>query len=82
DIIQLWNLPGYLTEWDNRRLRKARPNLLPPEMVEWSKPLPEEQWAKPSDELVMLSEEVERIRKQDPALPIEVVFNEAYKRQG
>ncbi|MCP1327192.1 hypothetical protein, partial [Halomonas sp. 707D4] len=53
DIIQLWNLPGYLTEWDNRRLRKARPNLLPPEMVEWSKPLPEEQWAKPSDELVM-----------------------------
>ncbi|WP_447956302.1 hypothetical protein [Vreelandella sp. EE7] len=82
DIIQLWNLPGYLTEWDNRRLSKARPNLLPPEMIEWSKPLPEEQWVKPSDELVRLSKEVKRIREQDPALPIEMVFADAYRRQG
>ncbi|WP_447044379.1 hypothetical protein [Vreelandella sp. H-I2] len=82
DIIQLWNLPGYLTEWDNKRLRKARPNLLPAEMVEWSKPLSEEQWAKPSAELVRLSEEVRIIRQQDPALSIESVFTEAYRRQG
>ncbi|TMU27339.1 hypothetical protein E0L35_04765 [Halomonas sp. ATBC28] len=82
DIIQLWNLPGYLTEWDNKRLRKTRPNLLPADMVEWSKPLPEEQWAKPSEELTRLSEEVRRIREHDPALPIEMVFTEAYRRQG
>ena len=82
DIIQLWNLPGYLTEWDNKRLSKMRPNLLPAEMVEWSQPLPEEQWAKPSEELTRLSEEVRTIREQDPALPIEMVFTEAYKRQS
>ncbi|WP_445011376.1 hypothetical protein [Vreelandella stevensii] len=82
DIIQLWNLPGYLTEWDNKRLRKARPNLLPAEMVEWSTPLPEEKWAKPSEELVRLSEEVRRICNVDPHRPIEEVFAEAYKRQG
>ncbi|EHJ93053.1 hypothetical protein [Vreelandella boliviensis] len=82
DIVQLWNLPGYLTEWDNKRLMKARPNLLPSEMVEWSKPLPEEQWARPSEELTRLSEAVRTIREQDPALPIEMVFTEAYKRQG
>ncbi|MGY0553988.1 hypothetical protein ACW17M_12340 [Vreelandella sp. 2A-K22] len=81
DIIQLWNLPGYLTEWDNKRLMKARPNLLPAEMLEWSKPLPEEQYAKPSEELTRLSEEVHRIREHDPALPIEMVFTEAYRRQ-
>ncbi|MGY0553987.1 hypothetical protein ACW17M_12335 [Vreelandella sp. 2A-K22] len=82
DIIQLWNLPDYLTEWDNERLRKARPNLLPAEMLEWSKPLPEEQYAKPSEELTRLSDEVCRIREYDPALPIEMVFTEAYRRQG
>ncbi len=63
-------------------MSKARPKLLPPEMIEWSKPLPEEQWAKPSDELVRLSKEVKRIREQDPALPIEMVFADAYRRQG
>ncbi len=82
DIIQLWNLPGYLTEWDNKRLSKTRPNLLPADMVAWSQPLPEEQWAKPSEELTKLSEEVRRIRAHDPALPLEVVFSVAYKRQG
>ena len=51
-------------------------------MVEWSKPLPEEQWAKPSAELLRLSEEVRTIREQDPALSIERVFTEAYRRQG
>ncbi|BBI53366.1 hypothetical protein HORIV_57870 [Vreelandella olivaria] len=62
--------------------KALRQKSLPPEVVEWSKPLPKEQWAKPSKELVPLSEEVRRIREQNPALSIEVVFSEAYKRQG
>ena len=82
DIIQLWNLPGYLTEWNNKRLSRVKPNLLPADMVAWSQPLPEEQWAKPSEELTKLSEEVRRIRAHDPALPLEMVFTEAYKKQG
>lgn len=82
DIIQLWNLPGYLTERENKRLIKTRPNVLPAKMTRWSHPLDEEHWAKPSDELVRLCEEARRIRATDPALPIEKVFAEAYRRQG
>ncbi|BBI53368.1 hypothetical protein HORIV_57890 [Vreelandella olivaria] len=62
--------------------KALRQKSLPPEMVEWSKPLPKEQWAKPSDELVRLSEEVRRIRNADPQRLIEDVFAEAYRRQG
>lgn len=51
-------------------------------MVEWSKPLPKEQWAKPGKELITLSEELRHILQQDLDLPIEKVFAEAYRRQG
>lgn len=51
-------------------------------MVEWSKPLPKEQWAKPGKGLITLSEELRHILQQDLDLPIEKVFAEAYRRQG
>lgn len=81
-VIELWNLPGYLTEWEAKRLMKSRPKLLPTEVEEWSKPLPKEQWAKPSEELVRLSAEVRRLRAENPLSPIEEIFSEAYRRQG
>ncbi len=79
-LLTFWTLPGYLAEWTNRLVRRSGTKALPPEMVEWSKPLPEEQWAKPSKELISLSKEVWRIRKADPQRPIEEVFTDAYKR--
>ncbi|MDI5932587.1 hypothetical protein, partial [Halomonas kalidii] len=81
-VIELWNLPGYLTEWEAKRLMKTRPQLRPAEVEEWSKPLPKEQWAKPSAELVRLSAEVNRLRQRDPHRPIEEIFAEASRRQG
>ncbi len=81
-VIELWNLPGYLTEWEAKRLMKSRPKLRPAEVEEWSKPLPEEQWAKPSETLVRLSNEVRRIRERDPQRRIEEVFAEAYRLEG
>lgn len=81
-LLTFWTLPGYLAEWTTRLVRRSGTKALPPEMVEWSKPLPKEQWAKPSDELKRLSEQVRRIRNADPQRPIEEVFAEAYKRQG
>ncbi|WP_338578771.1 hypothetical protein [Halomonas salifodinae] len=81
-VIELWNLPGYLTEWEAKRLRKSRPKLRPPEVEAWSQPLPKEQWAQPSEELVRLSAEVRRIRERDPQRPVEEIFTEAYRRQG
>jgi hypothetical protein len=81
-LLTFWTLPGYLAEWTTRLVRRSGTKALPPEMVEWSKPLPKEQWAKPSDELIRLSEEARRLRNADPQRPIEDVFAEAYKRQG
>lgn len=81
-VIELWNLPGYLTEWEAKRLMKSRPKLRPAEVEEWSKPLPEEQWSKPSETLVRLSNEVRRIRERDPQRRIEEVFAEAYRLEG
>ncbi|MDN7131567.1 hypothetical protein JNO04_04265 [Halomonas sp. MC140] len=81
-LLTFWTLPGYLAEWTTRLVRRSGTKALPPEMVEWSKPLPKEQWAKPSDELVRLSEEARRLRNADPLRPIEEVFAEVYRRQG
>ena len=81
-VIELWNLPGYLTEWEAKRLMKSRPKLRPAEVEEWSKPLPREQWAKPSEELVSLSAEVCRLREENPHRSIEDIFGEAYRNQG
>lgn len=81
-LLTFWTLPGYLAEFETWLLRRSGKKSLPPEMVEWSKPLPEEQWVKPSEEMTRLSAEVRRIRQKDPDLPIEKVFAEAYRRQG
>ncbi|WP_445011373.1 hypothetical protein [Vreelandella stevensii] len=81
-LLTFWTIPGYLAEFETWLLRCSGKKSLPPEMVEWSKPVPKEQWAKPSEELVRLSEEVRQLHKADPHRPIEEVFAEAYKRQG
>ncbi|MCE9662827.1 hypothetical protein LY622_05190 [Halomonas sp. M5N1S17] len=81
-VIELWNLPGYLTEWEAKRLMKSRPKLRPAQVEEWSKPLPKEQWAKPSEELVRLSAEVRRLREENPHRSIEEIFADAYRSQG
>ena len=80
--LTLWTLPGYLAEREHRILQQKRPQRKLPEVEEWSKPLPKEQWAKPSEELVRLSAEVRRIRERDPQRPIEEIFAQAYRHQG
>lgn len=57
-LLQLftgWTLPCYIGEWFER-LPKAG---FPQAVREWSKPLPPEQWAKPSAELLSQSREIE-----------------------
>lgn len=82
DIIEGWNLPGYLAEWETRRLKKTGPKRFPPEMQAWSQPLPKEQWAQPSPALKRLSAEVTRLHKQHPNRPIEQLFAEVYRKEG
>lgn len=47
-ILCLWKLPYLVSEWDSK-ISMAK---YPQETDEWSLPLPEEQWAKPSAELM------------------------------
>ncbi|WP_231613345.1 hypothetical protein [Halomonas sp. BC04] len=81
-LLTFWTLPGYLAELETWLLRRFGTKSLPPEIVEWSKPLPKEQWAKPSEELVRMSAEVNQLRQRDPHRPIEEIFAEVYRNQG
>ncbi|MDC5853055.1 DUF6708 domain-containing protein [Vibrio europaeus] len=47
NILCFWKLPYVVSEWDSR-ISMAN---FPPEVNEWSKPLPRGEWAKPSEDL-------------------------------
>ncbi|GGX88328.1 hypothetical protein GCM10007160_14730 [Litchfieldella qijiaojingensis] len=81
-LVELGPLPGYLAEGEAWLLRRRGPKALPPEMVEWSKPLPKEQWAQPSEELVRLAAEARRLRRLDPRRPVAEIFAEVYRGKG
>jgi len=75
-VMTLWTIPNYLTEWEVRRLQKLGPQAMPEVMQKWSEPLPKEQWAKPSEELVRMSEQVRQLHKRQPRRPITEIFAE------
>ncbi|MFL1512673.1 hypothetical protein ACI77G_00005, partial [Pseudomonas prosekii] len=64
------------TEWEVRRIQKMAPHAMPEVMLQWSEPLPKEQWAKPSEELVRMSEQVRQLHKRQPRRPITEIFAE------
>ncbi len=78
-VMTLWTIPNYLTEWEIRRLAKMGERALPESMREWSQPLPREQWAKPSDELLSMSEQVRTLHKRQPRRPITEIFAEVQR---
>ncbi len=73
-VMTLWTIPNRLLEWEIRRLERIGKQALPEVMREWSEPLPKEQWAKPSEELLRLSEQVRRMHKRQPHRPITEIF--------
>jgi hypothetical protein len=78
-VMTLWTIPNRLTEWEVRRLQKMAPHTLPEVMRQWSEPLPQEQWAKPSEELLRLSEQVRQRHKRQPHRPITEIFAEVQR---
>ncbi|MCL1482584.1 MAG: hypothetical protein MH213_15570 [Marinobacter sp.] len=50
-LMTFWTIPNRLVEWEVKKIKRMSQKTLPKAMSEWSEPLPEEQWAKPSDEL-------------------------------
>ncbi|MBB3232499.1 hypothetical protein [Halomonas stenophila] len=80
-ILVLWTIPYHLAEWEISAIQKAGRKTLPASLDEWSQPIPREQWAKPSEELVRLSAEVRRRQAQQPNRPITAIFAEVYAEE-
>jgi hypothetical protein len=78
-VMTLWTIPNHLTEWEVHRLQKMAPHALPEVMRQWSEPLPKEQWAKPSEELLRLSDQVRALHKRQPRRPITEIFAEVQR---
>jgi hypothetical protein len=78
-VMTLWTLPNYLTEWEVRRIKTMGYRALPEAMQQWSEPLPKEQWAKPSAELLHMSEQVRTLHQRQPRRPITEVFAEVQR---
>ena len=80
-VMTLWTLPNHLVEWEIKRIAKVGRRALPPAMQAWSEPLPPEQWAKPSRELVRLSAKVKALIKRHPRKPITEVYAAVYRNE-
>ncbi|UCP11043.1 hypothetical protein K5R88_05220 [Pseudomonas sp. MM213] len=78
-VMTFWTIPNHLVEWEVRRLQKIGPQAMPDVMRQWSEPLPKEQWAKPSEELVRMSAQVRALHKRQPRRPITEIFAEVQR---
>lgn len=65
-LLTLWTLPNHLTEWEVRKVQRLNRRATPESMQQWSEPLPQDQWAKPSDELKRQSSRVLELQKAHP----------------
>ncbi|SMS09495.1 hypothetical protein CFBP1590__1909 [Pseudomonas viridiflava] len=75
-VMTFWTLPNRLVEWEVRRIEKVGRRTLPEAMRSWSEPLPQAQWAKPSEELMRLSKEVKVLKARTPLRSITDIFAE------
>ena len=75
-VLTLWTLPNHLTEWEIRRIKSIGRAVVPEAMQRWSEPLPPEQWAKPSAELLRLSAAVKALHEQRPSQNLASRFSE------
>jgi len=73
-LMTFWTIPNRLVEWEVKKIKRMSQKTLPKAMSEWSEPLPEEQWAKPSDELKRQSKRVLELQLANPQRPIIKIF--------
>ncbi|MFJ7312136.1 hypothetical protein ACIQVE_05105 [Pseudomonas sp. NPDC098747] len=78
-VMTFWTLPNYLVEWEIRRIDAMGQYLLPEEMRQWSQPLPKQQWATPSEELLSMSAQVRTLHKRQPHRAITEIFAEVQR---
>lgn len=81
-VMTFWTIPNRLVEWEARKIKSLTGRAVPESMVEWSKPIPEAQWAKPSEELKRLSEKVRAKLKAQPSRLPQEIFAEVYAEEN
>ncbi|WPX29261.1 hypothetical protein [Pseudomonas sp. AH2] len=69
-VMTLWTLPNHLTEWEIRRIKSIGHAAVPEAMQAWSAPLPESEWAKPSDKLQRMSKKLKELRTEEPQVSL------------
>jgi hypothetical protein len=75
-VMTFWTIPNRLVVWENAKLRRLSQKDLPESMEAWSQPLPESEWAKPSESLKRQSEEVRARHRANPQRPVTEIFAE------
>ncbi|MFJ7312138.1 hypothetical protein ACIQVE_05115 [Pseudomonas sp. NPDC098747] len=78
-VMTFWTLPNHLVEWEIRRIDAMGQHVLPEGMRQWSQPLPKQQWAMPSEELLSMSAQVRTLHKRQPHRAITEIFAEVQR---
>jgi hypothetical protein len=81
-VMTCWTLPNRIVEWEVRRIARVGRKKLPEVMQAWSESIPEDQWAKPSDELLRLSKHVRELKQRKPLRLITDIFAEVYRSEN
>lgn len=80
-LMTFWTIPNRLVVWENSKMRRLSQKALPESMEEWSQPLPENEWAQPSDDLKELSAQVQQRLKANPAQSVTAIFADINAQQ-
>jgi hypothetical protein len=81
-VMTFWTLPNRLVEWEVKRIARVGRKKLPEAMQAWSESIPEDQWAKPSDELIRLGKQVKALKQRRPLRAITDIFAEVYRGEN
>jgi len=80
-MLSLWTLPNHLTEWEVRQVQRLNRRATPEAVLRWSEPLPEAEWARPSETFKRLSQKVREKQKARPGRLSYEVFAEVYAEE-
>ncbi|HDZ39451.1 MAG TPA: hypothetical protein ENH62_14450 [Marinobacter sp.] len=80
-IMTFWTIPNRLVEWENKKMERLSNQALPESMEAWSQPLPESEWAKPSETLKRLSDRLRVLRAAKPDRPITDLYADLHAEE-
>lgn len=73
-LASFWTLPNKMVEWELSEIERLKVDNIPRSMKDWSKSIPKEKWATPSDGLVYQSDRVIELANNNPNVPIYEIF--------